>query len=132
MENRDLLSRLAAVEADNLRLRTALAEAEARTTASGHELLLRDGAGLTEETLRCRHAAVPGRVTVIIPAYNAAQFLERAVRSVWSQSVHAERIEIVVADDGSTDDTHALAVRLAAESPMRMQVLQHEGGINRG
>jgi len=131
MENRDVLARLTAVEADNQRLRTALAEAEARAASSGHALLLRDAAGLSEESLRYRHAAVPGRCTVIIPAHNASLFLERAVRSVWSQTIHADRIEIIVADDGSTDDTHALALRLAKESPVRMQVLQHEGGINR-
>lgn len=132
METRELLSRLTALEADNLRLRTALAEAEARSATSGHDLLLRDGTGLAEDSLRCRHAPVSGRCTVIVPAFNAALFLERAVRSVWAQTMPAHRIELIVVDDGSTDTTHAVAARLAKESPVRMVVLQHEGGINRG
>lgn len=131
-ENLDLNGRLAAVEADNARLRTALAEAEARAAHSGHAFLLRDGLGLTEQALQCRHAAVPGRVSVITPAYNAETFLERAVRSVWAQSYPADRIEILVGDDGSTDGTRELAMRLQATSPMRMRVLTHEGGRNRG
>src|SRR5262245_42718948 len=100
MDSRTLLPRIAALEADNQRLRTALAEAEARASQSGHDFLLRDGLGLTETTLRCRHAPVPGRCTVIVPAYNAHAFLERAVRSVWSQKLDADRIEIIVVDDG--------------------------------
>jgi glycosyltransferase involved in cell wall biosynthesis len=125
-------ARLQALEADNERLRTFLAQAEARLAKSGHELLLRDGLCLHEQSLACRHAAVSGRVTVIVPAFNAEAFLERAVRSVWQQTLPAQRIELIVGDDGSTDGTRALANGLAAKSPVRMVVLQHEGGHNRG
>ena len=124
--------RLRALEDDNLRLRTALAEAEARAARSPHELLLRDGLSLREETLACRHAAVPGRVTIAVPAYNAEEFLERTVRSVWTQTYPHALIELLIANDGSTDGTRALADRLQRESPIAMRVLAHEGGRNRG
>lgn len=48
-------------------------------------------------------------VSVIIPAFNAAHYLPRAVASVAAQSYPADRIEIIVVDDGSTDETLALA-----------------------
>jgi hypothetical protein len=69
---------------------------------------------------------------VIVPAYNARPFLERAVRSVWTQSLPSDRIELIVADDGSTDDTFRVASRLATDSPVRMLLLQHDGAANRG
>ena len=45
-------------------------------------------------------------VSVLIPTYNCATLLERAIRSVAAQTVAATAtIEVVVVDDGSIDDT---------------------------
>ena len=45
-------------------------------------------------------------ISVLIPAYNAAPFVAEAIGSVLAQSV--QPAEIVVLDDGSTDNTHAV------------------------
>jgi GT2 family glycosyltransferase len=127
-----LNERLRALEDDNVRLRTALAEAEARAAEGGHAFAVRDGLTFREQPLRCRHEAQEGLVSVIVPAYNAAGFLERAVQSVWSQTYAAYATELLVVDDGSSDGTRALAERLARLSPVPMRVLTHEGGKNRG
>ena len=46
-------------------------------------------------------------VAAIIPAFNAAQFLGPAIDSIVSQTVAVA--EVIVVDDGSTDDTAAVA-----------------------
>ncbi len=73
-----------------------------------------------------------GRISVIIPLYNGAAFLEQTLHSVWEQTLDPARIEIVLADDGSTDGSLELAQRLQAESPCAMQVLTHPDHANRG
>ena len=46
------------------------------------------------------------RVTFLIPTWNRAALLARAVASVLTQpSADAATVEIIVVDDGSTDDT---------------------------
>ena len=53
------------------------------------------------------------RVIVMMPAYNAAQFLATAVDSVLAQSY--EDWELIIVDDGSTDKTAEIVARHAAE-----------------
>jgi glycosyltransferase involved in cell wall biosynthesis len=43
--------------------------------------------------------------TVLIDTYNYGRYVEDAVRSVLAQNFAVERVEILVVDDGSTDDT---------------------------
>jgi glycosyltransferase involved in cell wall biosynthesis len=51
-------------------------------------------------------------VTVVVPAYNAAETIERTLRSITSQS--ERRPHLLVIDDASTDQTAALAAQLGA------------------
>ena len=46
-------------------------------------------------------------VSVIMPAYNAEKFLEASINSALSQSI--DSIEVIVVDDGSSDNTLQLA-----------------------
>jgi glycosyltransferase involved in cell wall biosynthesis len=60
-------------------------------------------------------------VSVIMPAYNAARFVRRAVESVRRQSFAGW--ELIAADDGSTDSTPAVLDELAVTDP-RLVVLR--------
>ena len=58
---------------------------------------------------------VPDLVSTIIPVYNRPEMLQRAVDSVLAQTWRP--IEIIIADDGSTDGTPALGRELAQWHP---------------
>lgn len=68
-------------------------------------------------------------VTVIIPAYNAADTLDETLRSVRGQT-HAA-LEILVVDDGSRDATPEIAARHAKADPRVRLIRQQNGGVAR-
>lgn len=51
-----------------------------------------------------------GKVSVVIPSYNYARFLPRAIDSLRAQDF--TNWEAIIVDDGSTDDTRGVAVEL--------------------
>ncbi|MGD0948065.1 MAG: glycosyltransferase family A protein, partial [Candidatus Binatia bacterium] len=70
---------------------------------------------------------IPGLITTIIPVYNRPQLLRQAVASVLAQTY--QPIEIVIVDDGSTDDTPQVAETLREQHPDEVAVLRQP---NRG
>lgn len=71
------------------------------------------------------------RISVIIPVFNRAELLPRALSSAVRQD-HPEK-EIIVVDDGSTDGSAEVAERLLAASGVPYQVIRlgHNGGVSR-
>ena len=57
--------------------------------------------------------ATDPRFTVVMPAYNAAGTIESAVGSVLRQTI--KEFELIIVDDGSTDDTLARLERFAGD-----------------
>jgi glycosyltransferase involved in cell wall biosynthesis len=61
------------------------------------------------------------RVTAVVPAYNEANHLARCLRALSRQTYHA--IDVIVVDDGSDDETAAIARRF----PVRLIETEHRG-----
>ncbi|MEB2347155.1 MAG: glycosyltransferase family 2 protein [Comamonadaceae bacterium] len=71
----------------------------------------------------------PLRLSCVVPAHNEEANLERFVRAL-AQAAGAltPDFEIVVVNDGSRDATHTIALRLAAELPLRYIALSRNFG----
>jgi GT2 family glycosyltransferase len=76
---------------------------------------------LADDSRRDEHHArtLPGgedgcRLSVIVPAYNAAGYLEECLSALSTQTLQPERYEVIVVDDLSTDETVEVASAFGA------------------
>lgn len=67
-------------------------------------------------------------LTCVVPCYNSAAYMERAVDSLLAGG---EEMEILIVNDGSTDETGAIADRLAQEHPGTVRV-HHQANAGHG
>jgi alpha-1,3-rhamnosyltransferase len=69
-------------------------------------------------------------VSVCIPSFNHGQYLAEAIESALRQTFHS--FEIVIVDDGSTDDSLDIAQAYGRRHPGRIRVMTHPGHRNHG
>ena len=70
---------------------------------------------------------IMAKVSIAVSIYNVAQYIERCVRSLFEQTL--EEMEYVFVDDGSTDDSVDILLRVLEEYPNRkeqMKLLRHD------
>jgi glycosyltransferase involved in cell wall biosynthesis len=70
------------------------------------------------------------KVSINVPSYNHARFLPATIESALAQTY--KNIEILIADDGSTDGSLSIAQDFERRYPNRVRVLTHPGHANRG
>jgi len=90
-------------------------------TYCGYPLLVGLLARVRPAQVKRDPAYVPS-VSVCIPVFNGAQYLEAKVRSLRELDYPTDRIEVLLYSDGSTDETREIAERLAAADP-RIRVM---------
>jgi alpha-1,3-rhamnosyltransferase len=64
------------------------------------------------------------RVSIVVPSYNHATYIERCLRSILKQSLHPS--ELLVIDDGSTDGSPGIIERVLADCPFPCQFIARE------
>jgi glycosyltransferase involved in cell wall biosynthesis len=67
-------------------------------------------------------------MSVVIATYNRGPILEKCLKALVDQTLPGEAYEIVIIDDGSTDDTPALVESLKTASPAWQYVWQENRG----
>jgi glycosyltransferase involved in cell wall biosynthesis len=65
-----------------------------------------------------------GLISIIMPCYNAAAFIEQAIESVLGQ-IYPD-IELIIVDDGSSDESVAIAEQLASRNSGKITLLSQD------
>jgi len=80
---------------------------------------------MSKKAIQAGNDPIMNTISVIIPSYNRARLLPRALDSVLDQS--SDPLQVIVVDDGSTDDTVAM---LEHEYPRVMLIRQSRSGVS--
>lgn len=67
-------------------------------------------------------------ISIVVTSYNKAPYLEQSVKSVLEQTY--PHIECIIVNDGSTDNTEAVAQKLVEEYPQIKYYAKPNGGIS--
>ncbi len=68
------------------------------------------------------------RLSIIIPVYNAEDYLDRCLESIFEQSFPS--YEVILVDDGSTDSSPLICDRYSATDPRFRTVHKENGGVS--
>ena len=69
------------------------------------------------------------KLSIIVPVYNVEKFLERCITSLLQQDLSKNDYEIVLVNDGSTDNSLSIAEGLAAKHDNIIIISQHNKGL---
>ena len=64
-------------------------------------------------------------LTVVIPCYNSQDYMKHCIKSLLCER---EGLEIIIVDDGSTDDTAAIADAYEKKYPETIRAIHQENG----
>ena len=71
---------------------------------------------------------MPPKFSVIVPVYNVSRFLEKCIHSVLAQTY--QDYELILVDDGSTDESGTICDRYAEEAPRIKVIHKKNGGLS--
>ena len=68
------------------------------------------------------------RISIIIPVYNAEEYLDRCLESIFEQSYTS--YEVILVDDGSSDSSPLICDRYSATDPRFRTLHKKNGGVS--
>jgi glycosyltransferase involved in cell wall biosynthesis len=94
--------------------------------SNGAEPATRESVELGLSTMPHQGGHAP-RISVVIPTHNRASFLKSSLASLAAQSLGRRDFEVIVVDDGSTDETAEVCRSSSSELPLRYVHVDHLG-----
>lgn len=76
-----------------------------------------------------RRPVLSQKISLVVPCYNVGRYIDEFFASIFSQSTGLRNLEIIIVDDGSTDDT---ALRVKKWSSKRPGLIQYHFQENAG
>ncbi len=70
----------------------------------------------------------PPKISIVFAAYNEAASIERVIREFYEEIGTKIPVEIIIAEDGSTDGTKDILRRLSRELPIRLNMSDERRG----
>ena len=70
------------------------------------------------------------KLSIIVPVYNAAQYLERCISSLLDQDIPFNEYEIIIINDGSTDNSLDIAYLMQQKSTNIIVLTKDNGGAS--
>lgn len=80
---------------------------------------------MEQETNACRP-----ELSIVIPAYNAEKHIVRTLTTLTNQTANMEKYQIILVDDGSTDDTLRLSTQFAKQYSNINIIHKENGGVS--
>ena len=70
------------------------------------------------------------KVSVIVPVYNVSEYLEECLDSLLAQTMSKEEMEILLINDGSTDNSFEICQKYAEENSVFKLFSKENEGAN--
>ena len=70
------------------------------------------------------------KLSIIVPVYNVDKYIERCILSIVTQNVSTEHYELIIVNDGSTDDSRLILSHLQDEYPFIQIIDKKNGGLS--
>ena len=70
------------------------------------------------------------KLSIIVPVYNAEKYLHRCVDSLLAQDLNSEEYEIILVDDGSTDDSPKICDEYSEKYSQIKTIHKVNGGVS--